>query len=436
MENLRALPHNLEVEAELLGAIINNNNKILDAVEAILPTDFYSSKHQLIYKAIIDIFKRNRKVEIQTLVTEIKDLLPLVGGVTYISKLISGNLNQNVIEYVEIIREDSNQRKLIAECKIATDKCYKRMSTKETLITLEKNIAALETERNEFTNTTNLMEQTLDNITQNYKKGGGMVGMSCGFASLDKALDGFKKQNVVVLAGRPSMGKTMLALNIAGGLAKENNVALFELEMDDLSIGIRQLSSESGIKACDLQRGNLIESDWEAIANSANVYSKKKMWIDTTSSQTIYEIRNKCRQMKFKEGLDVIIIDHIGLLNIPKEMSKESRTLQIGDITRQAKIIAKELDVNVILLSQLSRGVEQRNDKRPIMSDLRDSGNIEQDADVVMFVYRDEYYNPDTTDKNVIEVIIAKQRNGAVGDLNLYCNLATQTIYDRMNIGR
>jgi replicative DNA helicase len=355
-------------------------------------------------------------------------------GVTYISNLIGSNLRENVQEYAEIIKECSNNRKIIHECKIAIERAYKNENPKDIINTLEKNIQALQTKRELFLSSCDLMGKTLEHVTESFNNGGGLVGMPCGFKSIDLATDGFIKQNVVVIAGRPSMGKTLLALEVASGLAKENKVAMFELEMDDISIGIRQLSSATHIKAKDLQRGELDESDWAEISKAMNHISKNKLWVDNSSTLTIYEIKNRCRQMKIKEGLDVVIIDHIGLLDIPKDQKNESRTQQIGEITRQAKIMAKELNVCVILLSQLSRGVESRTDKRPIMSDLRDSGNIEQDADVVMFVYRDEYYNPSTQDKNVIELIIAKQRNGSVGDVRLYCNLATQTIYDKMNI--
>lgn len=294
----------------------------------------------------------------------------------------------------------------------------------------ENSILDIDNEKNNLINSSELMCKTMDYIEKNYQNGGGYIGMECGIKTIDDATDGFIKKDLVILAGRPSMGKTFLALQIANGLAKKNKVALFELEMSEEALGVRQLSSKCKINGVKIRRGDLNDTEWGLVGKSANLISQNNLWVDTSSSQSIYEIKSKCKKMKLRYGLDCVIVDHIGLLSSGKKMNQENRNLIIGEITRQAKIMAKALDVNVILLSQLSRAVEQRADKRPIMSDLRESGNIEQDADLIMFVYRDEYYNADTEFKNTMELIIGKQRNGKTGGLKLYCNLETQTIGD------
>jgi replicative DNA helicase len=425
------LPQNIEAEVEILGNILRDNNNIIEAIDIINDTDFYSDRHRHIYKAMLELYKSNAVIDTITLSVKLKPILDTIGGITYIAELFGSAMGRNIKNHCEIVKELSNKRQIIKSCNKALEAAYNYENDAKGIISeFENSLLDIDNKKNNLINSTELMGKTLEYIEKNYQNGGGYIGMECGIKTIDNATDGFIKKDLVILAGRPSMGKTLLGLQIANGLAKKNKVALFELEMSEESLGVRQLSNKSKINGVKLRRGDLVDKEWELVANSANVISQSNLWVDTSSNQSIYDIKAKCKKMKLRYGLDCIIVDHIGLLSSNKKMNEENRNLLIGEITRQAKIMAKDLDVNVILLSQLSRAVEQRTNKRPIMSDLRESGNIEQDADLVLFVYRDEYYNTDTEFKNTMELIIGKQRNGKTGVLKLYCNLGIQTIGD------
>ena len=424
---MKPLPYNGEIEAEVLGAIIIDNNKILDALEILKPNDFYKEKHKYIFKAIESLYKHNKTVDVITLMMELKPVLEAVGGVTYLSALTSSTMGRQIKDHCEILKELSNKRQVIKECTNAIEKAHNGDISKDIIATFENNMLQIESAKQNLINSSDLMEKTINYIQTNYNRGGGYIGMECGLKTIDSATDGFIKKDVVVIAARPSLGKTLLATSIADGLSKNNKVAIFELEMSDESLGIRMLAARSMINGVKLRRGAIGDKEWSSVTNSASNLSTRQLWIDTTSSQGIYDIKNKCKKMKLKNGLDVVIIDHIGLLNVGKQ---ENRNLAIGEITRQAKIMAKELDICVILLSQLSRAVEQRADKRPLLSDLRESGSIEQDADLVLFLYRDDYYNVETEEKNILEINIAKQRNGRTGTIKLFIDLGIQVIAD------
>ena len=430
---MKPLPFNSEIEAEVLGAIIVDNNKILDALEILKPNDFYMEKHKYIYKAIENLYKDNKTVDMITLMTELKPVMDAIGGVTYISNLTSSTMGRQIKDHCEILKELSNKRQVIRECTNAIEKAHNGEISKSIIEAFENNMLQIESINQNLINSSDLMEKTINYIQTNYNRGGGYIGMECGLKTIDSATDGFIKKDVVVIAARPSLGKTLLATSICDGLSKNNKVAIFELEMSDESLGIRMLAARSMINGVKLRRGAIEDKEWASVTNSASNLSTRQLWIDTTSSQSIYDIKNKCKKMKLKNGLDAVIIDHIGLLNAGKQ---ENRNLVIGEITRQAKIMAKELDICVILLSQLSRAVEQRADKRPLLSDLRESGSIEQDADLVLFLYRDDYYNVETEEKNILEINIAKQRNGRTGTLKLFIDLGIQVIADLDYIGR
>ena len=424
----KTLPYNLESERELLGNLMNNNNFILDVIQILQPKDFYKDSHQKIYEGIIKLFKKSQTVDIITISTELKQYLNAIGGITYISELYSSSMGKGSLTHAQIIKEGSTKRKVIKQCKIMMESAYNDGDPREIINEFENSMLEIGQENSQVFTASEVMSKTLEFVEENYRNGGGIIGMSCGLKTIDDATDGFIKKEVVVIAARPSMGKTLLATTIADGLSKNNNVALFELEMSEEGLGVRQLASKSLINGVQLRRGDLNDKQWEDITQAASNLAERKLWIDTTSAQTIYNIKAKAKKLKMQNGLDCIIIDHIGLL---QETSKNgNRNLHIGEITREAKIMAKELDINVILLSQLSRAVEQRADKRPMMSDLRESGNIEQDADLIMFLYRDEYYNVETDEKETLEIGIAKQRNGKTGTLKEYINLGLQIIKD------
>ena len=430
---LRALPYNLDSEREMLGNLINNDKTILDVIQILKPDDLYQESHKKIYEGITTLFKNGSSVDLITLATELKPFLDTIGGITYLSKLCSSSMGHGSIAHAKIIKDCSSKRKVIKQCQIMMESAYNNENPQEIINKFENSMLEIGQDNSQIFTAGEVMTKTLEFVEENYKNGGGIIGMSCGLATIDNATDGFIKKEVVVIAARPSMGKTLFATTIADGLSKNNKVALFELEMSEEGLGIRQLASKSMINGVKLRRGDLDDKQWKDITQAASNLATRKLWIDTTSSQTIYNIKAKAKKLKMQNGLDCIIIDHIGLL---QETTKSmNRNLHIGEITREAKIMAKELDINVILLSQLSRAVEQRTDKRPMMSDLRESGNIEQDADLIMFLYRDEYYNAESEEKETLEIGIAKQRNGKTGTLKEYINLGLQIITDFERIG-
>jgi len=425
---MKPLPFNSEIEAEVLGAIIVDNNKILDALEILKSNDFYKEKHRYIFNAIENLYKHNKTVDIITLMTELKPVLEAIGGITYLSALTSSTMGRKIKDHCEILKELSNKRQVIKECTNAIEKAHNGTVSKEIITEFENNILCIQNEKSQIMKIDEVMSKTLTFVEDNYRRGGGIIGMECGIKTIDEATDGFIKKNFSVIAARPSIGKTLLAMQIGDGLSKNNKVAIFELEMGEEDLGVRQLASKSMINGVKLRRGDLNDKEWANISKASANIATRQLWLDTSSSQTIFDIKAKCKRLKMQNGLDAIIIDHIGLLKTTS--IKTNRNDHIGEITRQCKEMAKDLDIHVCILSQLNREVESRADKRPIMSDLRESGNIEQDADLIMFLYRDQYYNPETEDRNILEVNISKQRNGKTGNLKLFCDLGIQVIAD------
>ncbi|MCM0648672.1 replicative DNA helicase [Clostridium swellfunianum] len=417
---LRALPQNNEAEKQVLGSILKHNEAIYDVVDILKPEDFYASRHALIFSTMIKMSSNNTPIDMVTLANILgADKIQAIGGVSYLAELFAEVISTTTIrKYAEIVRDKSERRKVIKTCQDALDKVYNDEQVVKGIIgTLEDELLNVGFENeNKILTDEELMEKTLTMIQENYERGGDITGISTGLNSLDQATNGIVKGDFIVIAGRPSMGKTCFALNIANSVAKTNKVALFELEMSAEKIGARRLAAQTLVNATRLPRGKIEPQEWERImTKSAEIAYRNNMFTDTTAGITMTEIKAKCKKLKLKYGLDVVIIDHLTL--ITPTNTKESRVNQVGEITRQAKIMAKDLDVAVIMLSQLSRAVEQRADKIPIMSDLRESGTIEQDADLIILLFRDEYYNPDTEKKGIIEAIIAKQRDGRTGTL-------------------
>ena len=413
------LPQDIKAESEILSTILVNNDALLDVIEALSPEDFYRTSNQEIYRIMIEMFKEDIPIDYVTIANKMGDeKVKAIGGVSYLIDLGDGGLKStNIKQYAKIVKDKSNRRKLIE----MANSILKNIdgSINELKATAEDCLTEISLDRkNKILTDAELMEKTITYIEANYKNGGKIVGMKTYYPSIDDAINGIVKKDLIVIAGRPSMGKTCLALNIASNLANDNKVAMFELEMSAEKLGARRLAARAMINASKLPRGLLDDKDWRSIAfHSDCITRRNNMFTDCTSDITITEIKAKCKKLKLKYGLDVVVIDHIGLLT-PTNPSA-SRTEQIGEITRQAKILAKELDVAVILISQLNRGVESRNNKRPMMSDLRESGNIEQDADLIMAVYRDEYYNKETVDKGVMEILVLKQRDGETGTIRM-----------------
>lgn len=423
------LDNNRAVQAEqvLLGTVIKNNDKLLDAIEILKPEDFYSTKHKVIYSTMIDMFKNDMPIETIAINDYLKGDIGKVGGLSYLMSLEDGAMRtENVKHYASIIKEYSRKRQLLEVAKeinrdIDGDISLLTQNLEDLLLNINDG------NENSYLKDNELMCKVLQDIEDTYKNGGPVGGIKTGIADIDKYMN-IKKGDLITIAGRPSMGKTCLALNIADNMIfNDTKVMLFELEMSAEKLAVRRISARAKIPAEYINNGALAPMDFEKINNAAIEYSNKNnMFTDCTAGLSILEIKSKAKKIKIRYGLDVIIIDHIGLLTPPKGLN--NKVLEIAEITRQAKIMAKELDVAVILLSQLNRGVEARNDKKPILSDLRDSGAIEQDSDIVIGVYRDEYYKPNTEDKNILQAIILKNRDGKVGTIKLYYDSDKQFI--------
>ena len=415
---MEKLPQNLRVEQEILGAILYNPIILPEIIENLKIEDFYNTRHQLIYGAICELFAEGQDINITLIINKIgKEKLGKVGGVTYITELAIGGLSITPKVYIQMIKEVAFRRRAIKYMTEAIQKMYDDNINPKIVLGELNNILI-----SNYENKTTIMDEnkllaiTLKEIEKRYQMGGEISGMQTDFIDFDKAVNGLKKGELFVIGGRPSMGKTLMALNLADGLGRNGYRGLIiELEMTAEGLGMRRLAYNSNIEAQKLQRGMLTETEFAKLAETYNYLSvKNNVFTDCSSYQSILTIKAKAKAMKQSHGLDFLIVDHLTLLDIK---DKGNRSHEIGEVTRQLKLLAKDLEINVILLCQLSRSVEMRTDKRPMMSDLRESGNIEQDADLIVFAYRDEYYNPETQDKNIMEWIISKQRNGKTGTL-------------------
>lgn len=411
----------IEAEIEVLGAILVKPKLIETCVMSLKIEDFYLEKHKKIYRAILNLYYEGKDISVATLIEEItREKLKEIGGVSYISDLITSGLPVNIEGYIEILKEKSYRRKvIIALNKGLRDMQNEKIKTSEIAGKLQGELLedCLDNKRKILTDE-DLFSKTLDKIEKIYNSKGNILGMKTGFYKFDNATNGLQKGELVVIGGRPSMGKTITALSIADGLADNgSNVLLFEMEMTEESLGIRRFAARSNVKASKISSASLTDSDFAKLMNSFNEFSKRgRIFTDCSSYQDIFKIKSKCNGIKMSKGLDVVIIDHLGLMDMGKS---ENRVQAVGEVTRNLKLIAKELDICIILLCQLSRAVEQRRDKIPMLSDLRESGNIEQDADLVMFVYREAYYDNKCTNKDIINWVVAKQRNGKTGTVEL-----------------
>lgn len=420
MTEIKALPAAIEVEQELLSALLVNNEMLNDVIDILGPEDFYNSANQLIYEAVIKLYMKDIKPDAITIANTLGvEKIAQIGGITYLSNLInSGVSSRNIKKYAEIVKDKSNRRKLIHAGQELVQKAYAEETQLDEIVNTTQDKLLETTNANEAVIYTDeeLMTYTLDTIQERFLNGGEIPGMRTGLKSLDNATNGLKKGELNIVAARPSMGKTVFALNIADGLAVQGyKVALFEMEMTPDALGMRRLAARACVDSITLNRGKLSDEDWARVGyKSSEIASKNNMFTDCSVNLSVADIKARSKKLKQKYGLDVIVIDHLTLMKMSK---RERRDLEVADVTMNLKFLAKEIDVTVILLSQLNRGVEQRSDKRPMLSDLRESGAIEQDADLIMFLYRDEYYNPQSDDKGIMEVNIAKQRNGKTGVL-------------------
>lgn len=423
----RVLPHSIEAEQSVLGAMLMDKEAIMTAAEIISREDFYQGVYGILFEAMVELFNEGKPVDLITLQERLKekDVPPEISSLEFARDLLSAvATSANVKYYAEIVQEKSMLRRLIKLNEEIANMCYLgREPLDSVLEQTEKKVFELVQKKNtgDYVPIKQVVLNALERIEKSSKMKGTVTGIPTGFIDLDYKTSGLQPSDLILVAARPSMGKTAFVLNIAQHVAFRSNktVAVFSLEMSKEQLVNRLFSLESQVDAQLLRTGNLKDSDWEKLIEGAGVIGKSNMIIDDTPGISISELRSKCRKFKLEQGLDIIIIDYLQLMTGRVGGRAESRQQEISEISRSLKGLARELNVPVIALSQLSRAVEQRPDHRPMMSDLRESGAIEQDADVVMFIYRDDYYNKDTDMKNIAEIIIAKQRNGPIGTVNL-----------------
>ncbi|MCD8149762.1 MAG: replicative DNA helicase [Clostridiales bacterium] len=421
----RIMPHSLEAEQSVIGAMMMDRDAILTASEMLVKDDFYHQQYGILFESIMELFNSGAAVDMVTLQERLreKNVPPEISSLEYMADLITTvPTSANVRHYAQIVQDKSMLRKLIRTNEEIADACYLGNESLEDILNdTEKRIFHLLQSRvgGDYVPIREVVLQALDRIEQASKTQGTVTGIPTGFVDLDYRLSGLQKSDLILLAARPSMGKTALALNIAQYVAFHENmaVAIFSLEMSKEQLVNRLFSLESRVDAQVLRSGNLSDADWEKLIESAGTIGSSRLIIDDTPGITVSEMRSKCRKYKLEHDLQLVIIDYLQLMSGSRRT--DSRQQEISDISRALKQLARELQVPVIALSQLSRQVEQRPDHRPMLSDLRESGAIEQDADVVMFIYRDDYYNKDSDNKGIAEVIIAKQRNGPIGTVNL-----------------
>ena len=422
----RVLPHSIEAEQAVIGAMLMDKEAILTSSEIISGEDFYQSAYGILFETIVELFNEGKPVDLITLQNRLreKDVPAEVSSLEFARDLLSAvQTSANVKYYAEIVSEKAMLRRLIKLNEEIANICYLGKEPLEAVLeTTEKKVFELVQRRNTGdVPIKDVVLSALEKIEKASKTNGSVTGIPTGFLDLDYKMSGLQPSDLILVAARPSMGKTAFVLNIAQNVAfKENKTtAIFSLEMSKEQLVNRLFSLESQVDSQSLRTGNLKDSDWEKLIESAGIIGKSNLIIDDTPGISISELRSKCRKYKLEHNLELIIIDYLQLMTGRVGGRSESRQQEISDISRSLKGLARELNVPVIALSQLSRAVEQRPEHRPMLSDLRESGAIEQDADVVMFIYRDDYYNKDTELKNVAEIIIAKQRNGSIGTVNL-----------------
>ncbi|GAA0123652.1 replicative DNA helicase [Clostridium faecium] len=421
---LRSMPHNVEAEQSVLGSMLIDKAAIAEAAETLEAEDFYMESHKIIFKAIKELYQKDIPVDMITLIEHLRstEKLDEAGGISYITEISSSvPSTANLTSYIQIVEDKAILRRLIRSATEIIETSYNKQHNVDAVLDLaEKNVFNISEKKNtsDFESMSAVLERGFEEIERIYNNKGETTGIPSGFKDLDEKTSGFQSGDMVLIAARPSMGKTTFALNLAqhAALRAGKSVAIFSLEMSKEQLAYKLLCAEANVDMLKLRTGELDERDWENIARASGPLADAKIFIDDTAGISIMEMRSKCRRLKMEHGIDMILIDYLQLMS---GSGGESRQQEVSEISRSIKAIAKEMKCPVIALSQLSRAPEQRADHRPMLSDLRESGSIEQDADLVMFLYRDEYYNKESEDKNVAECIIAKQRNGPVGTVKL-----------------
>ena len=424
----RVPPQNIDAEQSVLGAMLLDNDCISVVTSHITASDFYRKDHAYIFEAIVELYNDSITADIVTLAEKLaaNGNLEKAGGIVYLSDLTdSVPLTANAEMYAKIIEEKSLLRKLIRSANGIIDKAYDaRDEAVEVMDYAEQSIFEIMSgkDRSDLAPGSAVISDLVSHLEELFKNKGKLSGIPTGFKSLDQEFSGLQKSDFILIAARPAMGKTALALNIAqnASLQSRTPVAIFSLEMSRQQLMSRMVSSQALIEGTKMRDGSLDDEDWKKVTHSVSVFSdmdQAPIYIDDTAGITVTEIRSKCRKLKLEHGLGLVVIDYLQLMESPSGSKNDNRQAQVSAITRSLKVLAKELDVPVVSLAQLSRKAEEH--RRPMLQDLRESGSIEQDADIVMFIYRDDYYNKDSDDKGVAEIIIAKNRHGNVGTKKL-----------------
>ena len=423
----RVLPHSVEAEQSVIGSMLMDREAIIAASEIITADDFYQHQYGVMFEAMVELFNENRPLDLITLQNRLKekDVPPEVSSLDFVRDIITTvPTSANVKSYANIVREKAVLRRLIKVNEDIANTCYAGKEPLETILaTTEKTVFDLLQSRNsgDFVPIRQVAMNVLEKIEEASKNQGTVTGIPTGFIDLDYKTSGLQPSDFILIAARPSMGKTAFVLNLVDHIAVKKGLPcmVFSLEMSKEQLVNRMLAMESNVDSQKLRTGTLSDSDWDAVVEGIGVIGNSKLIIDDTPGISIMELRSRCRKMKLEYGLNVVIIDYLQLMSGSGKGGGDNRQQEISEISRSLKALARELSAPVIALSQLSRACETRQDHRPMLSDLRESGAIEQDADVVMFLYRDDYYNKDTDMPNIAEVIIAKQRNGPIGTVNL-----------------
>lgn len=422
----RIPPQNVEAEQAVLGAMLLSHDAVIVAMEKLQSRDFYRDVHRIIFEAMEHLHRENKEIDVITLPDELKRMKKLddVGGLEYVLNLPNQvGSAVNIEYYANIVAEKALARNLISTCTELTTEAYDGQKETEALLDdAERRILQLSDTKNrgDFASVGTVVEMTLDKITKLYENKAGLTGLPTGFRDLDRMTSGLQPSDLILVAARPSMGKTAFTLNIAQnvGVRQHKTVAFFSLEMSQEQLVQRLLCQIAHIDSQKLRTGQLnSDEEWTRLTDACDKLYESPIYIDDTPGISVAEMRSKARHLKSEHGLDLIIVDYLQLM---QGRNAESRQQEISEISRSLKALARELKVPLIALSQLSRSVESRQDKRPMLSDLRESGALEQDADIVSFLYREDYYDKETENQHITEVILAKHRNGPVGSVKLY----------------
>ena len=420
-------PQHIEAEESIISAILRDNNTLLDVIEILAPEDFYRTAHQKIFTAIIDLFDKTEPIDLVTITNRLKEKEQLdeIGGASYLSRLLdTAPPAVNAPHHAKIVHDKASLRRLIEKSNAIVKRCFKEQGDADDIIDFaETSIFEISENKSKqaFYPISKIILENIETLEEKQGNRSLVTGVPTGFNHLDNLTSGLQNSDLIILAARPSMGKTALALNIARNAAVEANVpvAIFSLEMSKEQLSLRMLCSEARIDSSRLRSGFFSMEDWHRLTDAAGLLSESPIYIDDSASLTAMDIRAKARRLKMDKNIGLVIIDYLQLMQ--GRVGAERRDLEISEISRALKALAKELNLPVLALSQLNRMLEQRTDKRPRLSDLRESGALEQDADVVAFIYRDEVYNKeeDNPSRGVAEILLSKQRNGPTGDVYL-----------------